>query len=284
MASVTRVMIVGTPRSGTTLLQSLVSTHPRILSFPETHYFTGTSKIIHSEWAFFYRNPEQFMRKFFIGINSDIDIEEMPKYRIKLVSPIAKLSDEYICYFVRCLDWYLSCSQCDIWLEKTPRHLHYLSVLRKFINADQMQVLHVIRDHDPTVRSMVKASQHWNNRFNLDSASERWCEDIQLQFEFRNTPGHFFIKYESILTSFRELIPHLFNRLSLEYHSSYLDRRREESKKIINDFEHWKSRNHNHDVSESGVGLEDTGKLPVPSDQTTKMYRQLCELDFAYQL
>ncbi|HEY9694672.1 MAG TPA: sulfotransferase [Oculatellaceae cyanobacterium] len=35
----TRLFLVGCPRSGTTLLQSLLVAHPEILSFPESHFF-----------------------------------------------------------------------------------------------------------------------------------------------------------------------------------------------------------------------------------------------------
>ena len=37
-----RIFIVGCPRSGTTLLQSLLAAHPQIHSFPETHFFPNT--------------------------------------------------------------------------------------------------------------------------------------------------------------------------------------------------------------------------------------------------
>ncbi|MGL4503377.1 MAG: sulfotransferase family protein, partial [Planktothrix sp.] len=34
-----RIFLVGCPRSGTTLLQSLLAAHPQIASFPESHFF-----------------------------------------------------------------------------------------------------------------------------------------------------------------------------------------------------------------------------------------------------
>ena len=34
-----RVFIVGVPRSGTTLIQSLLASHPQIETFPESHFF-----------------------------------------------------------------------------------------------------------------------------------------------------------------------------------------------------------------------------------------------------
>ncbi len=39
---VNRVFIVGAPRSGTTLLQSMLAAHPRTVSFPETQYFVSS--------------------------------------------------------------------------------------------------------------------------------------------------------------------------------------------------------------------------------------------------
>ncbi len=34
-----RIFLVGTPRSGTTLYQSIMAAHSQILSLPETHFF-----------------------------------------------------------------------------------------------------------------------------------------------------------------------------------------------------------------------------------------------------
>ena len=34
-----RIFLVGAPRSGTTILQSLLAAHPKITSFPETKFF-----------------------------------------------------------------------------------------------------------------------------------------------------------------------------------------------------------------------------------------------------
>ena len=37
-----RIYIVGCPRSGTTLLQSMVAAHPLLTSYPETHFWDYT--------------------------------------------------------------------------------------------------------------------------------------------------------------------------------------------------------------------------------------------------
>lgn len=37
------IYIVGMPRSGTTLVQSLISTSDDVISFPETHIFNATN-------------------------------------------------------------------------------------------------------------------------------------------------------------------------------------------------------------------------------------------------
>lgn len=40
-----RFFLVGCPRSGTTLLQSLLAAHPEIISFPESHFFRHLTPI-----------------------------------------------------------------------------------------------------------------------------------------------------------------------------------------------------------------------------------------------
>ena len=39
MTAIKRLMIVGCPRSGTTLLQSILSAHNDVFSLPETHFY-----------------------------------------------------------------------------------------------------------------------------------------------------------------------------------------------------------------------------------------------------
>jgi hypothetical protein len=34
-----RIFLVGAPRSGTTILQSLLAAHPEVISFPESKFF-----------------------------------------------------------------------------------------------------------------------------------------------------------------------------------------------------------------------------------------------------
>ena len=37
--NIKRVLLVGCPRSGTTILQAILSSHPEVFSLPETHFF-----------------------------------------------------------------------------------------------------------------------------------------------------------------------------------------------------------------------------------------------------
>ena len=39
-AILSRIFLVGCPRSGTTLTQSLLAAHPMVASFPESHFFS----------------------------------------------------------------------------------------------------------------------------------------------------------------------------------------------------------------------------------------------------
>ena len=57
------VFIIGSARSGTTLLQSMLASHPEVYSFPETHFFRGTiPKFSFLRWLKFYGEKDKIQR------------------------------------------------------------------------------------------------------------------------------------------------------------------------------------------------------------------------------
>ncbi|MCB1121339.1 MAG: sulfotransferase [Verrucomicrobiae bacterium] len=146
-----RIFLVGCPRSGTTLFQRILASHPQIRSFPETHFFTYYCGRALKRLPQFYRNYEPRRLK---------EFKELLKYRCRLGSPqggeaavknflleplelnelkTKLIIDSYlwskgISQFVKILDDLALSSGCTLWLEKVQ---NICSTLRQSIDMSE---------------------------------------------------------------------------------------------------------------------------------------------------
>jgi len=146
-----RIFIVGCPRSGTTLLQSMLANRSDVFSFPETHilqYGIG-------------RNGRQIITSFGrLSLLNGAFINIYPGKAIKNPKDAFKIffSAKYLVRFMICfLDMACIESKHSIWVEKTPEHLFYIKYIQDI--APETKFVHVVRDGGPVVVSIVDM---WN--------------------------------------------------------------------------------------------------------------------------
>ena len=107
-----RFFLVGCPRSGTTLLQSLIVAHSQIASFPESKFF---QKIIVSQSIYEKFNLAPFTaRRVFNSFLEDIDSPELKR----LLPLNAIFVPQYVNSFIKVLDTVTLQQQKTYWLEK----------------------------------------------------------------------------------------------------------------------------------------------------------------------
>lgn len=137
-----RIFVVGCPRSGTTLLQSMLASHPAVLSFPETHAFRlgiGRKGVQLFSWL--------RRRKLLKAIAKEFGISE-PKL------PLIIFRQRYVVEMLSLLDKSLPGTGKKVWLEKTPEHIFYISHIQ---NVDpEAKFIHVTRACRDVVPSIVK--------------------------------------------------------------------------------------------------------------------------------
>src|SRR5262245_28494326 len=112
-----RVFVVGCPRSGTTLLQGMLASHPSIQSFPETHYFAKAYP--RNALQRFLTVPTWSVRGYLPELLMELGREDL--------LPLAQLSPWDTAFqrpFLRILDAITLEAGRSLWVEKTPRHLH----------------------------------------------------------------------------------------------------------------------------------------------------------------
>jgi len=145
-----RVFIVGCPRSGTTLLQSMLASHPDVLSFPETHILqlgiehTGRAQIIIAPFV-----RVKALNSFFLEL-----FGRRVVHNVKDAIKIFMSARYFVEFMILMLDKVCLENGCKVWVDKTPEHLFYISLIQDV--APEAKFIHMVRDGGPVVASIVE--------------------------------------------------------------------------------------------------------------------------------
>ncbi|NIZ07455.1 sulfotransferase [Pseudoalteromonas sp. HF66] len=208
------IFLVGTPRSGTTLIQSEIAKVIGAYTGPETHYYS-------------LRNSKNFLTKKYWRKN------QAAYNTLKNYSKSSSVS--------------LNSSKINPWfhelevqyknvIEKTPRHLHYLShIYRDFPDC---RVFAIVREPYYVCRSMYFASNEhpkaWSGRRSIRDCVNRWIADTRIIIN--ESERLKVICYEDTLCDEFDWLALLGSDVELGTHKF-------EASDIINPEEHWKSNN-----------------------------------------
>lgn len=205
--------IVGSPRSGTTWLQRLIASHPRIHTGQESHVFA---------W---YVGPQLHAWKRELKIVDDprgglgmkcyLRDEEfrgiLKDYALNLMKPM--LSD---------------CKEGEIFVDKTPRHAFNIPEIMEVF--PESRVINVLRDPRDAVASMIAASRSWSKEWTGNLTARRAAREcVSFINAVENSKkiipsGHFLqVRYEELLASTPERLGEAWRFLALDYDQELLD-------------------------------------------------------------
>jgi hypothetical protein len=230
------IFLVGCPRSGTTLLQSMLAAHPDIASFPESHFFAHllATNRLYRQLNIASANTRVRLEKFC----SELEQEQMQHF----IPKNAIFTSKYVQAFIKILDTVTEQQDKTMWLEKTPQHLHYIEYIEKIL--PQAQFIHLIRNGEDVVTSMYEVTHKypeiWNGARGLDRCIQRWQKDINISRKYIIKPNHILVRYETLVAETQQILQKLCDFFNISFNQKMLHNYQQASKKIRLDNEIWK--------------------------------------------
>ncbi|MEG5173272.1 sulfotransferase [Microcoleus sp. B3-D7] len=187
-----RIFLVGAPRSGTTILQSLLAAHPKITSFPETKFF-------HHLWTDrLSRKLPNRLREFFHKEIRRPDLyNEAEVYR-------RQSTTDRINWFIGVLDKLAIEEGNQVWLEKTPEHIYFIEGILDYL--PEAKFIHIVRHPLDVVASMREATKApgsdvlWGGEWTVEFCVSRWNSSALITHQFCPKPHqHLIVRYENLL-------------------------------------------------------------------------------------
>ena len=138
----------------------------------------------------------------------------------------------------RAIELYCETKNADVFVEKTPMHLHFIGCIKKEMPTTSF--IHILRPRYETVRSLHSASNKysWSGRRSLAQCVHRWEKDILIHAKFFGCLGHEFILYEKLVNDTDRIIEGIGSSFGCNGLSSFSD-----ASLIVRGDEAWKNNN-----------------------------------------
>ncbi|MCX7513942.1 sulfotransferase family protein [Frateuria hangzhouensis] len=249
-------LVVGCPRSGTTLLQSTLAAHPDVFSTPETHFFADAIGqraerlfalppsgwrerqrrrlrqwraqlgLIHPRGA--RRRLCSFLRH---GGGEDLlfRVPPMPLFLAPLARLYAELGDELARRDGR-----------RLWLEKTPGHLHYLDAIEQYL--PDIKVICVVRSAPDNIASMYDVATRYPDRWRreyrtVEGCVGRWIASARAAEAQAHRGGRMFLAYEELAANPAGTLERVCAFLGLTFEPAMIEQRGATYDRIVGDHE-----------------------------------------------
>lgn len=226
------IYIVGTPRSGTTLIQTSLHECLNSCTLPETHFFTLLMSKNFTKSHFY--NKSKILNMLLSKVKRQIDNEKLTPYKFIFTKKRA------ISYFKEIIEVLKKEKSTNVFIEKTPKHLHFIEKIRA--NDDSSVFIHIMRSPYENVRSFYKANndnkEHWNGSKSIEQIVKRYMFDFEIHESYFTKSNHFFIVYDDFLNRKQDILNDICSKLNLKYEYKNID-----VNSMIEEHEIWKSNN-----------------------------------------
>jgi len=234
-----RAFVVGCPRSGTTLLQSLVAAHRSFASAPETHFFRlyATTGLPDLYQAVCHRELRDWMAGYFERLDRPGWKRAFSRWYLRRRT--------YADLFVRAFDDLAAAHGSEGWLEKTPGHLEYIELIEELV--DRPRFVHIVRRGADTVASLHAVTHEypddWSGAMSIDECIDRWSRSVARTDARSGDPNHFAVQYEQLASRPEPVLREICEFLGVRFEPDALDRYEEAADRVVDEGEPWKASN-----------------------------------------
>lgn len=216
------IFIVGCPRSGTTLLRTIIASHSRMIVSPESHFFNYWLK----EYGHLNLNDESEFQRFWQDFSTS---QRLAYFDLEPNELLAKLNLQktrsFKAVFELLMAEYAAMKHKPRWGEKTPAHYDYIeTILDWFPDA---RILWLIRDPRAVVASLLKVE--WASHYSYANAYY-WLSSAKLYLDQWQAESRvMLLKYEDLVTAPETKVEELCQFLGEELEASMISQRSEKN-------------------------------------------------------
>ncbi len=235
------VFVVGYPRSGTTLVQSLLATQEEVLTLPETHFFTLVRDSLAVEkgkitYQSFTKAVNVLREKIRFSVNAERHLAQLCKEN--KLSPKMFFEAIVTDNLIDTVDG-LEALRRKRWIEKTPDHVLKINVIKNFY--PDAKYIFVLRSPEQAILSRRK---NFRNEAGLDIRvhAKRWMESVGAIEAFKKEyPKKVkIIKLEALTANKEDTVAALCDFIGIGFDSARLADHKKVAEKLIPSWEHWK--------------------------------------------
>ena len=237
------IFIVGCPRSGTTYLQSLISKHKNIVSFPETHFF---SCFKNSKKNNYINLDERRKLKEILTTKLEGVINEKNIHSI-LKETISESFSNLIYFLIKYFKIKIKNSD-TFFLEKTPLHFLKIDLIKRIF--PKCKIIFIYRNpHKVIVSRKVKIPHTKNATTEYLATNWKLMIKIMEKSMIRYINDVYSIRYETLKKNEISELKNLFSFFSSDLLSFNFYDQYSKNDQIILPFENWKSYDKNDNYS-----------------------------------
>lgn len=201
-----RTFVVGCPRSGTTIVQSMLARHPAVYTLPETAFFERLHGNLAYRWGDVGAEPRRLRWRQKLGLTQRHMRDLLAVLHVQLSGRSHReapswFQDVLARQFMDLLDRTAAEAGRDMWLEKTPNHLLYITEIASV--APDARFVHVVRRGEDVLASLMDV----HLRFENDAAfgggavhwARRWNRAVAIHRQFAGHPDHHVVFLEDMV-------------------------------------------------------------------------------------
>lgn len=244
------IFLVGFPRSGTTLVQSLLASIDGVTSFTESHFLDrGMSP--DRERPCGYRLHPRTLSRLLAQFVEDNETSTICKDSINRAKELVNSTDAHIELVIPALidifEKAATTRDATCWIEKTPDHVLRLDLIERY--RPDAKFVHIVRNPIDAIASYRKASVSWGAPSTWRGAAKHWYQTMEASREKLKSqvgspsPMHLLVRYEDIVRAPNQVMNALCPKLGLNWENEYLERVTTTAAKLVAQRETWKANN-----------------------------------------